>query len=329
MKNDKIIPGVVLILIGAVVLLHNYGVIAFHWGNFFYLWPIFIVIGGINLIFANNKSTWATLVKLGVIIAGFALIVFGNFGKHNGFWNNQVFTYDNDDDSDDDSDSTSTGKVTKIEGNSVFNEPFVADAKIARLNISGGGTVYALSDTTNQLFNAETKEFRGRYVYSSKKEDSVYVLNFNMKGRHGFNLDFDDKKNGYGKNNSVVFKLNPNPEWELDIKAGATKLDFDLSKFKVRSLKLSGGAADFEVKLGQPVKETNVNVSTGMSSTTISIPANSACRITSSTGLSSTNFDGFNKQGDGTYETAGFANATNKIFIKMSGGMADFKVKRY
>jgi hypothetical protein len=330
MKNNKIIPGVVLILIGAVVLLHNYGVIAFHWGNFFYLWPIFIVIGGINLIFANNRSTWATVVKLGVIIAGFALVVFGNFGKHNAVWDGSALIYNDDNNDDDDADTTSTGKVTKVEGNSVFNEPFVADAKVARLNISGGGTVYQLSDTTNQLFNAETKEFRGHYVYSSKKEDSVYVLNFNMKGNHGFHFDLDDKRDrGYGKNNSVIFKLNPNPEWELDIKTGATKLDFDLSKFKVRSLKLSGGAADFDVKLGQPLTETNVNVSTGMSSTTISIPANAACRINSSTGLSSTNFEGFTKNNDGVYETPGFANATHKIFIKMSGGMADFKVKRY
>lgn len=329
MKNNKIIPGVVLILIGAVILLYNYGYINFHWSNLFYLWPIFIVIGGVNLIFAHNRSAWATVVKLGVIIAGFALIVFGNFGRHNSFWNGSAMTYNDDNDDEDDSDTTGV-KVTKIEGNSVFNEPFKADAKVARLNISGGGTVYHLSDTTNQLFNAETKEFRGRYQYTSKKEDSLYVLNFDMKGKHGFHFNWDgDKGNDRGKNNSVTFKLNTAPEWELDIKAGAAKLDFDLSKFKVRSLKLSGGAADFDVKLGQPLNTTNVNVSTGMSSTTISIPANAACRINSSTGLSSTHFEGFTKNNDGVYETPGFANATNKLYIKISGGMADFKVERY
>jgi hypothetical protein len=102
-----------------------------------------------------------------------------------------------------------------------------------------------------------------------------------------------------------------------------------LSKFKVRSLKLSGGAAAFDVKLGQPLAATNVNVSTGMSAVVISMPANAACRIESSTGLSSTNFEGFNKKVDGIYETPAFANSPNKFYIKMSGGMADFKVKRY
>ncbi|MDB5029520.1 DUF5668 domain-containing protein [Mucilaginibacter sp.] len=328
MRNDKIIPGVVLILIGAVILLHNYGYINFHWQNFIYLWPIFIVIGGINLIFAHNRSTWAMLLKLAVIIIGFGLIVFGNFGSHHGFWNNNTYNYN--DDNDDDDDSSGKG-IVKIEGNSVYNEPFTNDIKVARLNISGGGTIYSLSDTTNQLFNASTKEFRGNYTFNHSKEDSVYVLDFSMKNSHGINWNWHDGDND-GKNdktNSAVFKLNPNPEWEINVKAGATKLNFDLTKFKVRLLKISGGAAAFDVKLGQPLLATNVIISTGMSATNISIPENAACRIISETGLSSKNFEGFTETTDNNYETPGFSSAKNKIYIKMSGGMADFKVRRY
>ncbi|MBC7399016.1 MAG: hypothetical protein H7289_03655, partial [Mucilaginibacter sp.] len=192
MKNDKIIPGVVLIMIGAVILLNNYGYIHFHWHNFFYLWPVFIVIAGINLIFAHNRAGWATALKIGVLALGFGLIIFGNFGKHNGRFDTAVY-FGDDDDNDKDSDS----KITKIEGNSQFKAPYIATVKIAHLNISGGGTTYRLSDTTSQLFTATTHEFKGRYTFNQKQTDSVSVLNFNMKGNHGFNLDFgddDDKK---------------------------------------------------------------------------------------------------------------------------------------
>jgi hypothetical protein len=335
MRNDKLIPGVMLIMIGGVILLHNYGYVHFHWANFIYLWPIFIVIGGINLIFAHNRSAWATALKLLVLVGGFCLLIFGNFSNRYNTW--PLYTYHNNDDNDssDDDDNEDGGKgIVKVEGNSIFNEPYTADAKIARLNISGGGTLYSLSDTTNQLFNANTKEFKGRYVFNHSKQDSVYVLDFNMKNHHGFNWDWDDDdhKNSDGhtddKSNLAIFKLNPNPEWEINVKAGATKLDFDLSKFKIRSLKLSGGAAAFNVKLGQPLATTNVTVATGMSSVVISVPQGAACHITSSTGLSSTHFDGFNENGN-NYETPGFSSATNKIYINISGGMADFKVKRY
>lgn len=326
MRNDKLIPGVVLIMIGAVILLHNYGYISFHWRNFIYLWPIFIVIGGINLIFAHNRSAWATVLKLAVVIVGFGLLIFGNFGDRYNFWPHYSYNNDDNDNGDDDSDSSaSTGRITKIEGNSIFNEPYTAGTKIARLNISGGGTVYKLNDTTNQLFNASTQEFFGRYDFSHHQEDSVSVLDFKMKKNHGHRLGWHDND----KTNSATFKLNPNPEWEINVETGATKLNFDLSRFKIRSLNLSGGAASFTVKLGQPLATTNIEVSTGVSEVEINIPANAACRITTDSGLSSNNFDGFTKKGDNSYETAGFDAGKNKINIHMTGGISDFKVKRY
>lgn len=328
MKNDRIIPGVVLVLIGATILLHNYDVIHFHLGNLFHLWPIFFVVAGINLIFANNRSGWATALKLAVILIAFGVIIFGNFGRRSELFPSYSWY-------DDDGDSSDHGRgITKVEGNSEFNAPYAANAKIATLNISGGGTVYKLSDTTDQLFSASTKEFRGRYEFSHTSTDSLYTLNFNMRGNHNFRFDFDDDGDkGKGKDsshtNSATFKLNPNPEWNINVKTGATALDFDLSKFKVRSVRLAGGAAAFNLKMGEPLSTTNIDVDAGMSDVTVNVPQAAACQIKSSTGLSSTSFDGFTKMSDGTYETPGFSTAKNKMFIKMNGGMADFKVKRY
>jgi Domain of unknown function (DUF5668) len=325
MKNDKLIPGLVLVLIGAAILLSNYGYLHFHWYNFFRLWPIFLVIGGVNLVFANNKSPWATILKVAVVVVGLGLLFFGNFGNRYNFWPGKYYNYTNNDDDnnmDDDDDSDSSNKTdVKMLSNGAFNEPYNANIKVARLNISGGGTVYNLSDTTNQLFNAAVKDDRGRYEFSHSKDDSVYVLDFRMKNRHGFNFDSDK--------NQADFRLNPNPEWEINVETGATKLDFDLSKFKVRELKISGGAASFNVRMGQPLSETNVEISTGVSGVDISIPQNAACSIETDSGLSDNHFEGFNKTSDNNYETSGFDAAKNKMHIHISGGLSDFKVRRY
>jgi hypothetical protein len=328
MRNDRIIPGVILILIGITVLLHNYGYIGFHLLNFVYLVPILIVLWGVNLIFGNKKSEpLALTVKIAVVAVGFILVLFGDFAKRHRFWNGDDYGFNIDMDDDDDDDN-GRSSVTKVEGNSEYNTPYTDSVKVAKLSISGGGALYTLSDTTNELFSATTREFEGRYVYVHSQQDSVSNLSFKMDGKKTLKLNFG-RRDSKNRNNEAVFKLNTRPEWEINIKAGAAKLDFDLSKFKVRSLDVAGGAADFDVKLGQPLNVTNVNVETGMSSTTIKIPAGVACHIKSNTGLSSTKFDGFDKKDDGVYETAGFANATNKLYIKISGGMADFKVMRY
>ncbi|MDB5153205.1 MAG: hypothetical protein JWR54_1956 [Mucilaginibacter sp.] len=328
MRNDKLIPGMILVMIGAIFLLNNFGYINFHWSNLFHLWPIFLVIAGVNLVFANNRSAWATILKISVVVAGFALLIFGNFGdRYRWWWPHHSYRYNNDDNNDagDESDNDDNmGKITKVEGNSTFTEPYNATARVARLNISGGGATYNLHDTTGQLFTANTKEFFGKYQYDHQQQDSVYVMNFSMK----------DNKNGHfnwgsDKSNIADLKLNVNPEWEINVQTGASKIDFDLSKYKLRSLVLKGGAASFSVKVGQPLATTNLQVSTGVSEVTIEIPQNAACRIETDSGLSSTSFEGFTKKDDGHYETTGFDAAKNKIYIHMSGGISDFKVRRY
>ena len=337
MKNDKLIPGLILVLIGLVILLDNFGYIDFHWSNLWHLWPMFLIIAGVNLVFAHNKTPLATILKVGVVIVGFALLLFGRFGDRMGLpiyysFHNDNHDRDNndkdDDDDDDDDDTTATtkGDIVQVESNNGYNTPYTTDAKIAQLNISGGGTEYLLSDTTNQLFKADTKEHFGKYEFSHRNEGSTYILDFKMKDKKGGHFNWSS---GDDKSNSATFKLNPNPIWDISVETGATSLDFDLTKFKIRTLKLSGGAASFDVKLGQPQVNTNVEVSTGMASVNINIPQNAACRIKTDSGLSSTDFDGFTKKDDDTYETPGYETAANKINININGGISDFNVHRY
>ncbi|HTD40708.1 MAG TPA: DUF5668 domain-containing protein [Mucilaginibacter sp.] len=331
MRNDKLIPGMILVMIGAIFLLHNFGYIHFHWINLIHLWPIFLVIGGVNLVFANNKSTWATILKISVVIAGFALLVFGNFNDRYSRWWWPHYTYHNDDNNNDaddnnDDDNNNDGKMVKVQGNSTFNDPYNATIKAAQLNISGGATSYQLSDTTNQLFSAVTKETFGGYEMNHHQEDSVYVVDFKMKDDHnGFNFHSDNNDNG----NRVDIKLNPNPVWNVKLDAGATDVNFDLSKFKIRTIKLSGGAGSFALKLGQPLTSTDINISTGAASVKFTIPQNAACRITKSSAFSSDDFEGFIKKNDGDYETPNFDAAKNKFYIHFSGAMSGFEVKRY
>ena len=330
MKNDKLIPGLVLVLIGAAILLSNFGYLHFHWYNIFHLWPIFLVIAGVNLVFAHNKSLWATALKIAVVVIGLGMLLFGNFGNRYNFWPGVNYSYNDDNDNDDhdnsdmnddDSDSSNNKGDMKAAVNGVFSEDYKPNIKYARLNISGGGTTYNLSDSTHQLFNAVTKDDNGRYTFSHTMDDSVYVLDFKMKNRHGINFDSDK--------NQADIRLNLNPIWDVHVETGATKLDFDLSKFKIRDLNIQGGAASFDIKLGNPLTMTNVDISTGVSGVDIGIPQNAACSIETDSGLSDNHFPGFNKTSDNNYETPGFENAKNKFHIHISGGLSDFKVNRY
>ncbi|QQL49169.1 LiaF transmembrane domain-containing protein [Mucilaginibacter ginkgonis] len=330
MKKDRLTPGLILLVIGVFLLLKNFGFLpAIRWSNIIHLWPIFLVIGGINLIFANNRSVWASVLKITVTVAGIALILLGHFGDNYSFFPEFHVgrDYNLDDDDDNDSDTTNAKGLVQVSGSSFYHVPFAADAKSARLEISGGGNRFQLSDTTSQLFTANVNGNANRYEMETRKEDSSTVVNFRMKNSHHQNFHWGDDND---KANTTIFKLNSAPLWDVNLKAGATDLNFDLTKFKIRNFRLSGGAASFAVKFGTPVEsDTNVNVSSGVSDIKISVPNGAACSITSSTGLSDNKFNGFTKTSDNHYETPGFANAKKRIYINISGGMSDFSVDRY
>jgi len=328
MKNDKIVPGMILVLIGAAILLSNFGYLHCQWYNIFHLWPIFLVIGGVNLVLANNKTLWASVLKVTVLVVGLFLLFFGDFGERYSFWprhfsfhNRHYYNnHDNDnnsDNNDNDDDDNNSGQV----GSHVFNQPYT-NARLAKLNINGGATAFYLSDTTNQLFSANTNDNKDRYDFSGSMVDSVYTVNFKMKDHHGFHWDSDD-------DNRVNILLNPNPIWSVELDAGAAKVDFDFSKFKVKSLDVRGGAASFDIRMGQPLTTTNIEINTGVSGVNIKIPENAACSIESNSGLSGNDFDGFTKTRDNHYETPNFAAAKNKMYIHISGGLSGFDVSRY
>src|SRR5947209_5543358 len=118
MKNDKLVPGIILVTIGAIFLLHNFGYLHFHWRNLFNLWPIFLVIGGVNLLLAHNRSSWATILKISVVVGGFALILFGNFDNTR-WWPHAHWSVNTDNEDD-------NGKIIKGTTTGTFTQPYDA-----------------------------------------------------------------------------------------------------------------------------------------------------------------------------------------------------------
>ncbi len=330
MRNNRIYPGAILVCLGVLFLLRTLGVLHFHWSNVLHLWPLLLVIGGINLALANNKAAWAVAVRIIVVVGCIALLVFGDFGYGNSFrnfrfnrhynGNSNSYDFDDNDSSDDDGDdneSTNAGGTT-----SSYTEPMHAETKFASLNISGGITTYQLSDTTGMLITAITKTYNGNYTFDHHRSDSVDVVDFNMKGKTHVS-GFPDRSN------TAELKLNSKPIWDIHVKGGADKLNFDLTRFKIRNLKLDGGATDYTVKMGMPLASTNVNVSAGVSDITINVPSGAACDVTTNSGLSSNSIEGFNKVGDNHYQTANFSASPAKLYVHFNGGISDFKVNRY
>lgn len=312
MKLDRIMWGILLLFIGGVLLLENFGIIDFYWRSVWRFWPIFLIIAGVNILFNKNKSQLGGVVSIFILIMTLMLLFFK--GQHPPEGRTTIVERLEDDFEE----KSDPGQFTEQHLSLPYTDSLAAKKTV--LNISGGGTSFELKGNTDSLISAIVNK-KGNTFLLMKNEgkDSVTTLNLKMKGKGDWNTG----------GNNVDIQLNKNPNWEIHMNMGAGEVKFDLADYKVREFNFDGGAAALDIKLGSLLPVTDVNVKTGIAEVKINIPSAAGCQIRAKTGLSSKEFTGFTKLDDNRYETPNYKDSKTKIFINFDGGLSSFEVNRY
>lgn len=307
MRTERIFWGIILIFVGGIFLLENFDVIDFSWGYIWRFWPILLIITGINILFSRYNS------KIGAIIIGIVTIIGLGFMTYKGLERNP---YGSEEHWFDDSSSEN------LLNESTYTEEYEDRFAYAKLDISGGASQFEINSSTEKLFEANLRETKNNYIL--KKTDYDSVVNLGLKSKVAKGFKFEDE--GFGK---VKMMLNTQPIWDIYLKMGAGEANFDFKDFKVKNIDLKGGAAEFNLTLGNLMDTVNVNAETGIAAVKIQIPENVGCMIKNSSGLSSKHFEGFTEKGKGNYETPNFNASAKKIYIVLKGGLSDLQVTRY
>ena len=308
MSYRKIFWGILLVIIGILFILKNTGVLFFSWSTMWHLWPVILILWGISIIPVKD---WIKLVLslVTVVVTFFAVQQYGPKDNHN--WNFEWNDKKDRDNNDEDSPTVY---------NNVMSEDYDSLIKFAELKLNIGVGKFTIKDTSNMLIEVKHDNNNANYSMTAKAEDSLTIIDLSLeKG------DFNDGK----MNNNVNMKLNPNPIWDLDLNVGAAEVNFDLSGFKTRNLKIQGGASDIDLKIGAALPLTDVKLEAGAASIIVRVPESAGCEIISNTFMSSKDFKGFTKIGKQKYQTPNFATSTNKIMIDLQAGVARVDVVRY
>jgi hypothetical protein len=308
MSYRKIFWGLLLVMIGVLFILKNTGVLFFSWHTIWHLWPLILILWGISLIPVKD---WIKLLLslVTIVVTFFAVQTYGPKDNHK--WN---FQWNDDKNRDNNDENNSTTY------NNVMSEDFDSLTKFAELKLNIGVGNFQIKDTTSLLIEVKHDNDNANYSMTAKAEDSLTVIELS--------LDKGEFNDGNIKNN-VALKLNPNPVWDLDLNVGAAEVDFDLSGFKTRNLKIQGGASDIDLKLGAALPMSDVKIEAGAASIIVRVPESAGCEIISNTFLASKDFKGFTKIGKQQYQTSNFATSTNKIKIDLQAGVARVDIVRY
>lgn len=312
MNSRKLIWGSFLILIGLLLVVHNFNImpLSINWGRLASLWPLILIILGLNSLAKNtNMNPWIFNGSAAIIIAIFIYQVVdfsGTKRDHYFDWSDDINI-----------DVDSAGLKTQD-----FVLPLDSGVRKAKLTFEGGAAKFILNDTTSSLIDARTMTRKGEYSLEKVRTDSLESIKMKLTSS---NIKI---KNGK-IDNQVEVKLNPTLDWDFNFEIGAGAIDFDFSNYKVSKINLDAGAASIDMKLSDKASVSNVDIDAGASSVTIRVPKDARCSVKMDAVLSSENLAGFSKKKDGYYESDNFNGKGNLININVDAGMSSVTIERY
>nr|NQU91789.1 hypothetical protein [Bacteroidota bacterium] len=202
----------------------------------------------------------------------------------------------------------------------VLSEAYDEAIENAVLDLDAVAGEFTIGKTTSYLLKFTREGNIGKYYLDAENAGSAAVLKLSM-----------GDKTIRGKNmvNDVEIDLNPEPVWDIKLDAGAAKIDFDLSDFKIDRVDIDGGASAIKIRLGDLYDKTDLRINTGASSITIYVPEDVGCEVRTSTVLTGKKLDDFDKIKSDLYRTSGFEDADKQIFIEIDAAVSSLKVLRY
>lgn len=298
MKPGRVFWGVFFVLLGLLLLAARFGLFAICWSDLWRLWPLVLVLIGGALLLKGTRYGML-LLGLGGAVLAILLVSLFSFSWMDGEWGPARETHEQ-----------------------TFQVPYVEGTSRASLVYEGGAGTFEVQGGSSALFDATTRSNFGEYLFSvdSTGEGREIRLTFSSL-RHGWPLGRSDHE--------ASITLHQGPAWDLDLSAGASRLDLDLSSLVVDRLKVRSGASRTQIKLGEKGKDSDVEIQAGASTIRVEVPESAGCEIRVEGGLASRHFPGFEKMGDGEYRTENFSSSERKISIAIHAGVSSIRVTRY
>jgi hypothetical protein len=293
-----VVGPLLLILAGVLFLLNNLGILDWSiWDSLWRLWPLVLVIIGIDLLVGRRSPLLSFLLV--VVVLGLGAVLLYSMG---GF--------------------ASNGSIRQQTLNAPLND---ASSATVRVDI-GVGDLRLDSGEGGQLATGmlDYYEHWGTPTINTDTSGGRTTLTINQRSQGGVNVlpPFTNR----GLNWDI--HLNPQPALVLDLNTGAGRTTVDLDKLRVSNLTLNSGVGSTTVIFPSQAGTTTASVKGGAGSIDITIPSSVEARIKVSTGLGSVNIDPrFKKTSNDLYESSGYSDAKNKLDLTISAGVGSLNVQ--
>lgn len=286
---------ILLIIVGVLILLGNFGWMS--WDvlvRLAYLWPVLLVAIGVDMLTRRRYQllVWGAAVVVGALL--FAYDVGGVGGRV--VW------------------GTPAGELRTVSHS-------LGGARDADVTINPSVGTLRLSDVSagDQLVQGTVRTGRGETLVDDfTHRGDTAVLRLTSDQRPGINI-------GSGGRRVWELQLTRSVPIALAVKTGVGSAHLDLQGAQLTSLQVEAGVGEVNATLPN-AGDYRADFKAGVGALHITVPRAVAARVTVHSGLGAVHVNGtFDRSGD-TYETPGYASATDRVALSVDGGLGQITI---
>ena len=273
------------------------------WLNLWRLWPVILVLVGIELLFAN-RMPWILLAGVVAAVLVIGVVV----------TNNNVTTPISPQSPPPYSASTELGGATQAAVTVRFGA--------GQLNVSAIDQPIADQLATMSYQGPPPLAPTPRYTVSG----GVGQLDYQSSGHGGSNFPWFD---GRGDSARCDMALSPSvPITSFTVQSGAADAHVDMTRLHISNIDLSIGAANAWVRFPEAGGRTTAHIGGGASNISLEIPEGVAAQIQYRGGLSTVSVDQnrFPLISDNVYRSSDWDTAANKLDLSIDTGITSIQV---
>lgn len=302
-NNARLFEGLSLIAVGVVLLLNMLGTVPWSvWANVLHYWPIFLIIGGVAVVFRQRVpfiGLLATVLVIVVLLSVYAPNLPG-FNGFDGFFGFHI---------------TAGLKHTGASG---AVAPEAAGQRLSATLQFGAADLDIDGDTT-QAYEASI-DYRNLEPVISSSSNAT-----------GTELSIQEPRQSVVSqpNSKWEVSLNPDLPLSLTVNSGACDAELDLQRNRLTDLNISAGAGQYTIKIGDRSPSVSVQINAAATEVRLTVPASAGLRMRASGVLMDTNFAaiGLVRSGD-AWVSPGFDNAAQKIDAQFNGAVGSIHIDR-
>jgi len=301
MKSPNLFGGLLLIFLGAIFLLNNFGYIGWDiWFTLLSFWPLFLIALGLLIMFKSNLLIQTLAVLLIMVLPLAYYVGYGPLRPFPGMKMPMV-NYEN-------------------HSWSMERESSLRRAQLKLQYGAGKLTVHS----ADKLVDLQAATAAGRPdVNVNQSSDSAQI----SIGQGFSPLPFfgHSRRGGWSEDWNVG--LARDVIWELEFETGATKAEFNLQELKVTRLDLETGAGDVRLSFGDTGMTSKVEIDSGAGSITLVIPESVGIKAKINSGVGQKNLTGrtWQQQGD-TYVSQNYEQAQTKLELDIDHAAGNINI---